>query len=547
MKTKKLAFLFFYFLIFQAFSGFSQEKDSLNYYVYYYDNAKNPDQLLEALTYFKNEKERSLSNKWYVRAAYCLYYIADADLRFESLYESEKIAVDALMILDSIKEIGYSIDYKLSLYNHLGILKRRQNDYESSIKYYNKSLTFSPTKKDSALAFNNIGVALLYMKEYKKAKSRLLFAVNTFRVLNDSIHIALALDNLGKVKGKLNEEDALSDLMEAFAIRKEVSDNAIYESYNNIVDYYKDRNELKLALQYAKEGYREAKNSTDLSYQLQAVRSLIGFGLNEYAEELIQIDDQIDSIQKQNDIKYAAVKFNFANELEKRKKAELETELTKRERTTYQLIGFSIFIIGLVLILYINGRNTKNAVKKEFDTEQRISRRLHDEVANEVFHMMTTIQREEVHEIELLDTLEEVYEKVRDIAKANSEVNVSQDYGILIDDLIMKYISADINIIKDSIFDIPWEDVSRDKKRVLYRVIQELMTNMKKHSNADLVTFSFEKKRSKLEVKYADNGVGCDLEKGNGLQNVESRIKMVKGQIIFDSKVNDGFYASLIL
>ena len=186
-------------------------------------------------------------------------------------------------------------------------------------------------------------------------------------------------------------------------------------------------------------------------------------------------------------------------------------------------------------------------MEKEFATEQRISRTLHDEVANEVFYMMNNIQREDVHENELLDTLEDVYERVRDISKANSEVSVAQDFDILIDDLIMKYANQDVNIIKESIFEVPWDEISKDKKRVLYRVIQELMTNMKKHSKADLVSFSFEKKRRKLEVKYADNGVGCDLEKGNGLQNVESRIKMVKGHVTFDSKVNDGFYVNIIL
>ena len=197
--------------------------------------------------------------------------------------------------------------------------------------------------------------------------------------------------------------------------------------------------------------------------------------------------------------------------------------------------------------MYTNSRNKKNAIQKEFETEQRISRTLHDEVANEVFYMMNNIQRDEVQSYELLDTLEVVYEKVRDIAKANSEVEVSQEYAILIDDLIMKYATDEINIIKDTIFEIPWSEISKDKKRVLYRVIQELMINMKKHSKADLVSFSFEKKRRKLEVKYADNGVGCDLEKGNGLQNVESRIKMVKGHVTFDSKANDGFYVNIIL
>jgi len=554
MKTKKLPFLFFYFFILYSSISFSQTIDSLQYYVELYKRTQNDDQLFQALTYFRNEKERSLSNNWLDRAAYCMYYIADVDMQFESLDESEKVAVEALEILDSIPESIYTIDYKLSLYNHLGILKRRQNNYEESFRYYNKSLTFSPSKSDSSLAFNNMSVIHIYKEEYKEAKQKLLFALDNFRMLNDSARIALALSNLGHAKYKLNEEGALDDLKEALEIREKINSNQIYESYKNIVDYYKNQKNKRLAIKYAKEGYRKLESSVALSYRLEAIKSLINLDQEGYGRELVEVLNQIDSIRKQSYIKYSASKYGYSNVLKEREQAELDKERAEREAerleanmTIYQLIGLSIFVIAIILLLYTNSRNKKNAIQKEFETEQRISRTLHDEVANEVFYMMNNIQRDEVQSYELLDTLEVVYEKVRDIAKANSEVEVSQEYAILIDDLIMKYATDEINIIKDTIFEIPWSEISKDKKRVLYRVIQELMINMKKHSKADLVSFSFEKKRRKLEVKYADNGVGCDLEKGNGLQNVESRIKMVKGHVTFDSKANDGFYVNIIL
>jgi signal transduction histidine kinase len=548
MKAKKLSFLFFYFIAVQTGTLFSQELDSLtDYYVPLYTNAQNSDQLLRALTYFNDEKERSLSDKSFSRAAYCMVYIADADLKYESLYESEKVAVEALELLDSLPESTYTAPYKLSLYNHLGILKRRQNNYEKSIQYYKKSLTFTPKKFDSALAYNNISVARIYMEQYEKAKQRLLFAVDNFRELQDSIHIAMALNNMGLAKSKLNEKGGLEDLKEALEIRKKIADPAIYESYKNFVDYYKDRNDKEMALRYAKEGYQRSKTLGNLAYRNDAVRSLIALGEKGYGAELMAITDEIDSIEKQNTIKYAMAKYDYEDQLREKEQAELDKERAEANKTIYQLVGLSIFIIAIILFLYTRSRNKKNAIQKEFETEQRIARRLHDEVANEVFFMMNKIQREDIQTYELLDTLEEVYEKVRDISKANSEVSVAQDYDILIDDLIMKYANEDVNIIKDSIFDVSWDEISKDKKRVLYRVIQELMINMKKHSKADLVSFSFEKKLRNLEVKYADNGVGCNLEKGNGLQNVESRIKMVKGHITFDSKVNDGFYVNIIL
>jgi signal transduction histidine kinase len=526
---------------------FSQETDSISYYVNFYKQAQNSAQVYKAMTFFQKQKEQALLQNSYERAAYFMYHTAAIDMRFDNLYESEKVAVEALKVLDRIPKSSYTPSYKLSLYNHLGILKRRLNDYENSLRYYNKSLTFSPKKSDSALAFNNMGIALIYMEKYEMAREKLVYAVDNFRTLNDSAGIALCLNSLGLVKSKLNEPQALDDLNEALEIRKRIGDNKIYESYKNISDYYKDQKDDSLAIVYAVKGYEKSKTSGNLSNKFEAVRSLIDLGKEGYGAELLRIYDQIHSFQKQNDIKYAMAKYDYANEVKKTEQAELDRERAEVNKTIYQLIGLSIFIIAIFSLLYMNGRNTKNAIKKEFETEQRISRTLHDEVANEVFYMMNNIQREDVQQYELLDTLEEVYEKVRDISKANSEVSVAQDYDVLIDDLIMKYANEDVNIIKDSLFEVPWDEISKDKKRVLYRVIQELMTNMKKHSKADLVSFSFEKKRRKLEVKYADNGVGCDLEKGSGLQNVESRIKMVKGHVTFDSKVNDGFYVNIIL
>jgi signal transduction histidine kinase len=85
------------------------------------------------------------------------------------------------------------------------------------------------------------------------------------------------------------------------------------------------------------------------------------------------------------------------------------------------------------------------------------------------------------------------------------------------------------------------------KKITLYRVLQELMTNMKKHSNATLVALTFNHAKKKITVEYSDNGVGCTIKKHVGLQNAENRIKTIKGTIIFDSQTNQGFKTKIIV
>ncbi|AWH74051.1 hypothetical protein DCS32_07735 [Dokdonia sp. Dokd-P16] len=74
------------------------------------------------------------------------------------------------------------------------------------------------------------------------------------------------------------------------------------------------------------------------------------------------------------------------------------------------------------------------------------------------------------------------------------------------------------------------------------------MTNMRKHSKASFIALVFKHEDNILTINYSDNGVGTTLspEKRNaGLNNIESRIDAINGQITFESKLNEGFRAAL--
>ena len=89
-----------------------------------------------------------------------------------------------------------------------------------------------------------------------------------------------------------------------------------------------------------------------------------------------------------------------------------------------------------------------------------------------------------------------------------------------------------------------WNRIAVGQKQiVVYRVFNELLVNMKKHSKATLVVLSFQMTKNFLEFKYADNGVGFSNKKDifkNGLKNVEIRIKSVQGKITFESELKKG-------
>ena len=73
------------------------------------------------------------------------------------------------------------------------------------------------------------------------------------------------------------------------------------------------------------------------------------------------------------------------------------------------------------------------------------------------------------------------------------------------------------------------------------------MVNMKKHSQAQLVSVMF-KKNTTNEIWYADDGKGCDLDviSLNGLKNAESRMKEIGGRLTFETSEGHGFKAFII-
>ncbi len=80
--------------------------------------------------------------------------------------------------------------------------------------------------------------------------------------------------------------------------------------------------------------------------------------------------------------------------------------------------------------------------------------------------------------------------------------------------------------------------VSSSDAYELYRIIQELISNMFKHGNVSHIDFSIEKKGEIIEIKITDDGIPFDLYQslrdtsGMGLKNIISRSKHIGASLI---------------
>ncbi len=79
----------------------------------------------------------------------------------------------------------------------------------------------------------------------------------------------------------------------------------------------------------------------------------------------------------------------------------------------------------------------------------------------------------------------------------------------------------------------------------VYRLVQELLNNIVKHAEATEVTVQLSQNATTLLVTVEDNGKGFDLkkalaEKGHGLNNLQSRVEALTGELEIDTRPEEG-------
>ena len=85
-----------------------------------------------------------------------------------------------------------------------------------------------------------------------------------------------------------------------------------------------------------------------------------------------------------------------------------------------------------------------------------------------------------------------------------------------------------------------------DEEDVIYRILQESITNSVRHGHPTRINIRIERHDNRISIRIKDNGVGCEeLHRGFGLTHMQERLDMLGGSMTVDG--SDGFTVNAII
>ncbi|MBI5022445.1 MAG: hypothetical protein HZB59_13500 [Ignavibacteriales bacterium] len=232
-----------------------------------------------------------------------------------------------------------------------------------------------------------------------------------------------------------------------------------------------------------------------------------------------------------------------------------------------------IIFVGILLIIWIissfkTARILKEQqISREFSRQlidsqeaerKRVAGELHDGLGQEMMVIInraqmglnvTETEKMKLQLTEISQTASRAIENVRDIAYNLSPYHIDQ-LGLIesVKSMVDKIAELSHTIFTTNVFAL---DQIADKKIGIniYRIIQECLNNIVKHSDASEASLIAEQHENELVITVRDNGKGFDnlsvtngagARKGFGLVGLSERVKLLNGTLEIKSSQNQG-------
>ena len=433
-------------------------------------------------------------------------------------------------------------------YGNMANLYAKMHDTIQSISYYEKALKLAQElKKDELISGNLSNMANIYMarKDFRKALNLFKESLQIKERLGDSKGISSTLSRMGEVYTEIgNFGDASKVLHRAHKIAESIS----------VPD-----EELSSLLGLAK--LKALTHQTDSSFIL--MRHYIALKDSVYDARLKQ---QILDVQTQ----YETEKLEQDLSLAKKDKEFTEIKLHQRKTEIWLLIFVIISITGAGIFLFYRHQQRQKAAANaerikeqearinavfqvQEDERRRIAKELHDGIGQTIGAIKMNYQRlsEKIENPTLVANFRKVEKMLEDAATEVRSISHQMIPKELEQFGLVPAVEGMLNLhFENSNMKIQFEHsgfterIEQKIELVLFRVLQELVSNVIKHSQANLLTVQLIRFNSHVVMNVADDGIGFKsdgkIKSGIGMLNMTSRIDAVQGHLHFESEPGKG-------
>lgn len=239
---------------------------------------------------------------------------------------------------------------------------------------------------------------------------------------------------------------------------------------------------------------------------------------------------------------------------------------TKREQTFFAEIhqhpidyegieGCLAIVNDISQKLEMQEKMIESAVGAEEEERNRIAKDLHDGIVQQLVAcgMFAQNLQDKLGDKEILESeIDNLYKLIRDITNETRDIShnlKSAEFEITSLADLTKQLTRQLSRASKIEFNfknhLSFEDnFAQDFKKHIYRILQEICSNIIKHSTATQAVVSIEIVADRLFVSVVDDGFGFDeipaQQKGIGLRNIKSRVSRLQGEIEFEKQQPKG-------
>jgi two-component system NarL family sensor kinase len=242
-------------------------------------------------------------------------------------------------------------------------------------------------------------------------------------------------------------------------------------------------------------------------------------------------------------------------------------------------LGMMILTIGLILFIIFHQRKViryqmklqqmeqeqqkillNASIKLQEEERQRLAADLHDDAGPllataRLYLNENLVNQDKATQLQSIfqarQIIDDTIQLIRNISHSLMPPTL-KNFGLesAINDLFQK-ISGSGTINASSRFHEYKDRLKSDKELIVFRVVQELINNILKHSSASFIHLTQNVHGDKFYLRIHHDGRGlvqADFDKlnksniGLGLKNITSRLKVVQGQINFEKDVSQTYY-----